>query len=362
MKSTRLPLLRLARAELEAGRALVALLLALFARRPAAVPSLPQADGGTTFRRDVRPGDTLLCLGATWGIPDYAGRLRVAQQRYGLHPALLVYDIVPVRHPEWCPPDIVRIFGHWLESVLPLCRSVLAISRATAHDVERYAAEHNIALRCPVCPLPMGTGFSVPPGDDDPVPARPLPQAGSYILFVSTIEARKNHGLLVRMWRRLLADMPPETVPTLVFAGHVGWLVNDFMQQLRNSAFLNGKIRLEENPSDPELAALYRGCLFTLFPSLYEGWGLPVTESLAFGKPCLASNVTAMPEAGGTLARYFDPENVAEATRIIRATIEDRAGLAAWEEQVRREFRPVPWAAAADALIATLRQNAAAGH
>jgi glycosyltransferase involved in cell wall biosynthesis len=142
-----------------------------------------------------------------------------------------------------------------------------------------------------------------------------------------------------------------------VFAGRVGWLVADLMQQLDNTGWLDGRIVLVEDPTDAELATLYRGCLFTLFPSLYEGWGLPVTESLAFGKPCIASNVTAVPEAGGSLARYFDPENVAEATRVIRATIEDRAGLAAWEEQVRREFRPVPWEAAADCLLKLLCQQ-----
>jgi glycosyltransferase involved in cell wall biosynthesis len=89
---------------------------------------------------------------------------------------------------------------------------------------------------------------------------------------------------------------------------------------------------------------------------------LPVSESLAFGKPCIASNVTAVPEAGGTLARYFDPENLAEATAVIRAAIEDRTGLAAWEDQVRREFHARPWAEAADALLAALRQSPAAAR
>ena len=73
----------------------------------------------------------------------------------------------------------------------------------------------------------------------------------------------------------------------------VGWLVEDLMRQIVHADHLDGKLIVVEDPTDAELAALYQGCQFTVFPSLYEGWGLPVTESLAFGKPCLASSATA---------------------------------------------------------------------
>ena len=132
----------------------------------------------------------------------------------------------------------------------------------------------------------------------------------------------------------------------------------DLLQQLENAFWLGGKIRHVQDPSDAELAALYRGCLFTVFPSLYEGWGLPVTESLAFGKPCVIANATSLPEAGGSLARMFDPDNVADATRVIREVIEDRAALAEWEQRVVKEFRPVSWDATAQALVSGVAQTA----
>jgi glycosyltransferase involved in cell wall biosynthesis len=354
----RRPLIRLARAELDALAATVELARGLGTigkrRRKVHPPR------GQDFAQVVRPGDIFLAIGASWGHPDYPALLRMLRRRHGVHTALLLYDIIPAVHPEWCEAGLVRLFRPWLDGVLPACATLMTISRATANDVEALAKRRGIALNGPVHVVPLGSGFGEPPSGAAAPPARPLPSSGTYALFVSTIEARKNHVLLLRVWQRLLDDMPSDAVPTLVFAGRVGWLVRDLMQQLDNTAWLDGRIVLVEDPTDPELAALYRGCLFTLFPSLYEGWGLPVTESLAFGKPCLASNATAVPEAGGTLARYFDPENVAEATRVIRATIDDRAGLAAWEERVRREFRPVPWAEAADTLIATLRQSVAA--
>ena len=105
-----------------------------------------------------------------------------------------------------------------------------------------------------------------------------------------------------------------------------------------------------------ELRALYDGCLFTFVPSWFEGWGLPVSESLALGKPCLASSATAIPEAGGALCRYFDPGDAGAAHREVAALLDDPAALAAWQDQVRREFRMTSWAETAHAVLAELAQ------
>ena len=305
-----------------------------------------------SFNDCAAPGDILLALGSPWSHPDYA-TLVSAQRQHGLRFALLVYDLIPIRRPEWCDRGLVRLFREWFKTILPLCDFVFAISQATATDVEAFASETGIALPGRVLPIPIGTGFQCQPKSPG-VTKRPIVAAGSYVLFVSTIEARKNHALLFRVWRRLQEELPAECVPILVFAGRVGWLVDDMMRQIANTDYLDGKLVVVEDPTDAELADLYRGCLFTLFPSLYEGWGLPVTESLAFGKPCIIANRTSLPEAGGRLARTFDPDNLHDVHKIIRQTIEDRPGLARWEAEVRREFRPVPWSSTVAAIMAGL--------
>jgi glycosyltransferase involved in cell wall biosynthesis len=81
---------------------------------------------------------------------------------------------------------------------------------------------------------------------------------------------------------------------------------------------------------------------------------LPVTESLAFGKPCVISNRTSLPEAGGELARYFDPENAEDAYAAIRAMIDNPADLREWQDRIERDFRPRPWRATADAIAREL--------
>jgi glycosyltransferase involved in cell wall biosynthesis len=301
------------------------------------------------FAELAAAADLLFALGAPWAHPDYAGLLRTQREQRGLQFALLVYDLIPYRHPEWCDRGLVRVFCAWCDSVLPCCDAIFAISRATAADVTAYAGERGITLP-PVVPVPMGTVF----GDGLVAAARTrrLPPPGNYVLYVSTIEARKNHVLLFRVWQRLLAELPDASVPTLVFAGRVGWLVEDLMRQIANTDNLNGRLLLIENPTDSELAALYHGCLFTVFPSFHEGWGLPVGESLAFGKPCLIADRTSLPEAGGDLVRRFDPDNLHDAYAAIRDVIRDRAGLARWEARVRQEFQPVQWSATVRALLA----------
>jgi len=329
-------------------------------RARAELPSAAQAsDLPPDDFRDARPGDILLVLGSPWFHRRYAALVENAKKAKGIRFGVLLYDIIPLRRPEFCDHTLVGMFRDWLGSTLPHADVVMAISQASANDMAAYARENGWKLLARPVAIPMGTGFG------HPAPAvrlagRKYPEAGSYALIVSTIEARKNHLLLFRVWRRMLEEMPREKVPTLVFAGRVGWMVQDLMQQLKNADYLDGKLVLFQDPTDGELTTLYQGAQFTLFPSFYEGWGLPVTESLSFGKPCIISNTTSLPEAGGALARYFDPENTTEAYRVVREVVEDPEGLRNWQARVARDFRPVVWDDAAAAVLRAIEQPAEA--
>ena len=195
----------------------------------------------------------------------------------------------------------------------------------------------------------MGSGFRDPltAGKQATITLPPR-----YVLYVSTIELRKNHRLLVRVWQRLLERHGTNLVPNLVFAGKIGWLVDDLLNDLEASDYLNGKIILLRSLSDAELQQAYRSCLFTVFPSLSEGWGLPIVESLAHGKFCVASNHTSIPEAGGSLIDYFDPLNEDDALAKIERPLIDPGYLAAREAQLRAEYRVRTWGECVHALIA----------
>ena len=303
------------------------------------------------FASVVQPGDILITVCGDWGNAGYPAMIETARRTHGLRYGLLIYDLIPIRRPEWCPATLVRPFTSFIDGLLPLADLVFTISHATSADVRAYAAETGIIMHASPIVLPIGTGFhrSPPDASDSDPPSARVPPPG-FALIVSTIEVRKNHLLLFHVWRRLLDEMTPDQVPTLVFAGRLGWLVGDLMRQLESSRFLDGKIVLIEDPSDAELAQLYDRCSFTLFPSFYEGWGLPVTESLGFGRPCLASSATSLPEAGGRFARYFSAGDVTAAYMLVRRLIEYPAELAAWQAEIARDYVPVPWRDTTEAL------------
>jgi glycosyltransferase involved in cell wall biosynthesis len=303
---------------------------------------------GVPLETVAKPGDVLCAFGAPW-IDEGPAMVERAKRELGLGFAMLVYDLIPVLKTEYASPFVMKQYEVWHRKCLPMADRIFAISVSTARDLERWARQVSVPLSHPVVPIPIGTGF--PHAAEADATLRPLPPDGNYVLFVSTIEARKNHALAFRVWRRLTQEMPIDQVPTLVFAGRIGWMVSDLLQQIRNSGDLDGKLQLFQDPTDAELAALYAGCRFTIFPSHYEGWGLPVTEALGFGKTCLAARTSSLPEAGGPFCLYFDPDNATEATALVRRAIEEKGLIAGLEERIRNEFRPVSWTETAQALL-----------
>lgn len=359
----RQPLGEAVRAQITAARSLARTIRAipsvLTPRRPAETETadvsyqIPVASRQASIDlRDVaQPGDIFASFGAPWTLPDYALIVERMRHELGLRYAALIHDLIPVIRPEYSDRAIVGMFTRCIQGCLPQADAIFAVSESTARDIGRWEASQGISLRTTPRAIPVGTGFTHA-AQAPTLPASLMP--GGYALFVSTIEARKNHILAFRAWRRLLQELPPSEVPALVFAGRVGWMVKDLMQQIENAGHLNGKLAIVENPDDATLAALYAGARFTLFPSLYEGWGLPVSESLSFGKVCLASNAAAVPEAGGPFCLYHDPDSVTEATALYRRAITEPGLIDGLEARIRREYRPVPWSSAARAVIDAL--------
>jgi len=143
-------------------------------------------------------------------------------------------------------------------------------------------------------------------------------------------------------------------LPVLVLAGLIGWLVDDLLYQIRNDPLIAGRIVIIDRATDAELAWLYRNCRFTLYPSFYEGFGLPIAESLAHGKACIASSTAAMPEAGRGFALHLDPLDFAAWLREIESLLDDSQRLAAIEQRIRADYRAPDWAESGAAFVAVL--------
>ena len=167
-------------------------------------------------------------------------------------------------------------------------------------------------------------------------------QFGPYVLLVSTLEPRKNHRGAFAAWLELAQTLGEAAVPRLVCVGGRGWLNEDLHQMLRESPALRRMVLILHGIPDDMLAALYEHCLFALYPSFYEGWGLPVSEALSYGKVPAISRCSSLPEAGGPHARYFDPSDPADIAATCRALLDDPTRHAA-ETAIRRDYAPRSW-------------------
>jgi glycosyltransferase involved in cell wall biosynthesis len=307
---------------------------------------------GYHFSSFARPGDILVSLGAPWGVPNYMSHIVEAKRRYGIKHAILVHDLIPIEYECFVEQQHVIQFRNWLQDAISLSDVVLTISEHSRDVLFRLAEDVGWSLPH-VEVIKPGSGLNN--GLERNQTTIRFPPR--YVLYVSTIEIRKNHQLLVNVWRRLVKQYGADFVPTLIFAGKVGWLIDDLLADLKASNYLDGKIMLVSDLSDAELRECYRSCLFTAFPSLCEGWGLPVAESLAHGKFCVASNRTSIPEVGGDLVDYFDPTNEDDAFTKIERLLLDQEYLNKREAQLRAEYRPRTWTDCVHALMATLDQT-----
>jgi len=296
-------------------------------------------------------GDFLCTLGAPWHDERYQLRVSKCIDATGMGFAVLIHDLIPLVRPEYFELGRAPHFESVIRGALTNADVVLANSRATAADVSAWAARNHLGLKSGPHPIPIGTGFHRP--DEGLLP--PDLQPGEYVLLVSTIEVRKNHLQAFRIWSQLLRDLPPQQVPKLVFAGAWGWMVEDLRTAIEATHHLDGKLVVIPSPDDATLGALYRGCRFTLYPSYYEGWGLPVSDSLSFGKLCVASNRASIPEAGGPHCIYIDPNNTTDAVCKIRELIESPERLRCLEAELQANFKATSWSETADAVVRLLQ-------
>jgi glycosyltransferase involved in cell wall biosynthesis len=163
---------------------------------------------------------------------------------------------------------------------------------------------------------------------------------GEYILCVGTIEVRKNHQLLYTAYKLGLSK--GLRMPKLVIVGGKGWYTSDVLFEFAHDPQMKDLVYIMHHANDNELKWLYENCKFTIYPSVYEGWGLPVAESLAYGKLCVSSNVSSMPEIAGGLIDYFSPYDSGECLEAIEKYINDE-NLLKKEAEIKKVYKTNSW-------------------
>lgn len=285
-----------------------------FRKRFRRVLSLPPLSVIAAWKRSfTQMRSQRLCVSSSWGPgttyvsvgmderDNNLHRLARLRKRLNFEVVVTVFDTIP-----FTVPQLQGAKSDLLLTVIETADLLFVISDSTKNDVSTVAKEH--AIRLPhVVKLPMPSSLCQYPTPHD-APERDgrcvVPQ--SFVLCVGTITARKNHHLLLDVWERLIARHGA-AAPQLVIAGKNGWLNAETLARMRLTPQFAGVVEHFEDLSDSELAWLYENCAFTVMASLYEGWGYPVSESLDFGKACIASDRASLVEAGAGLCVHLDP-------------------------------------------------------
>lgn len=259
--------------------------LRLLARSAAALPppaaSVPPIYLLTSHRHLHRPA-------------ALAGALR----RSGAAFVPLVHDLIPLTHPEYARPGEAGRHARRIATVATLADAVIVNSNATGQVLVPY-----LPAACPIHTAPLGV---TKPPVADRVPDSVETADRPYFLCVGTIEPRKNHLLLLHLWRRL-ADRLRGQAPRLVIVGARGWENENVLDLLDRCTALRGHVAECGTVPDRQLAALMRGARALLMPSFAEGFGLPVAEALALGTPVICSDLPALRETGGVVPEYLAP-------------------------------------------------------
>ncbi len=222
--------------------------------------------------------------------------------KYRTQFAFFIHDLIPIQFPEYVRLHDDEGHAKRLRAILPLDPLIIANSKATREALTDWCAQQDLpAPNTVVCHIGVEPHFlsSAPPppeqGAEDP-----------YFVMIGTIEPRKNHLLLLNVWRDL-AQSAETTCPRLVVVGKRGWENENILAVLDRGPLSGTTVRELNDVSDRDLIDLMRNARALLFPSFGEGWGMPLVESLALGTPAICSDLKVFREAGQSIPDFLSP-------------------------------------------------------
>jgi len=265
-------------------------------------------------------------------------------QRQGKR-VVTVHDLTCLLFPELHPWDRRMLFHLGIRRAARLADAIIVPSAATGRDLEARFPLATTRIR--VVPLAPGERFiPLPPEDCLAVLARHGLAHGDYLLFVGNVEPRKNLVALIDAYGRMRKGIP--RAPRLVIAGSAGWK-NEAIHEAARTSPVAADIRFLGHVPDADLPRLVNGAVAFVYPSLYEGFGLPPLEAMACGTPVITSNRSSLPEVVGDAALVVDPDDRAALADAMARVVSDAAlredlrarGLArargyTWDETARR--------------------------
>lgn len=315
--------------------------------RSGCVPTLAAADC-TGF-------SDLITVGSSWmQNTTFASSITGFARAHGLRLNVMMHDLTPYLFPHWYNLGYAAPWTANCRIVLSQADRILIYSDSTGRDIRRFCQDQEIQI-----PTLSKVRLADEIGDFE----ASAPASGTavrnwfarrpFVLVVGALHARKNYGLLYDVWA-LLRERMGDAAPHLAIVGGVAWNGQDLARAFREDGRVNTHVRILDDVDDGLLDWLYKECLFTVYPSLYEGWGLPVGESLARGKICLASAVSSMLEIAPDVTDLLPPMDRSAWAARIEHYARSASSREAREEVIRTQFAVTRWAQTTDDMIRAL--------
>ena len=240
-------------------------------------------------------GDILLNTGHS-GLEraDYLERVR----RYELRPLYFLHDLIPMTFPEYGRPGEAERHRRRLSTMLTTADGLIVNSAVTGLELEAYARRLGVAIP------PWMSAHLAPTVFSAPAPRRLIPEP--YFVVLGTIEPRKNHLLLLNLWRRMVEELG-QHAPRLVIIGQRGWECEQVVDMLERCEALKGIVVELPGCDDAALVTWLHHAQALLFPSFAEGYGIPLVEALSLGTPVIASDLQVFREIASDIPDYLDP-------------------------------------------------------
>lgn len=219
--------------------------------------------------------------------------------------SVIVYDIIPILHPECVVDAYQQKFVRWLDNVLKYASQCICISKSVADDLIAYYKHKNIKRENSLEIHYMHLGFDIPKLEESVRKnIADFVNRGMTFLIVGTVEIRKNHHLLLRSFKRVCQELPDKQIQLLI-VGKDGWKNEDFKKMYDSDKLIHERCLWVKDASDGEVQWAYNHCVALVYPTRAEGFGLPLVEAAHFGLPILCSDIPIFHEVVGDNADYF---------------------------------------------------------